>query len=309
MNAALSVRHLSHRYTSDWAIQGIHFDIDEPGICGLLGANGAGKSTTMNIVCGVLYPTKGDALIGGNSIRTNPIEAKKGLGFLPQQAPLYPEFTVDEYLVHCARLRRMDSAAIRPAVDEATERVGVTHFSRRLIGALSGGYRQRVGLAQAILHRPGLVVLDEPTNGLDPVQILEVRELIREIAKDCTVLLSTHILPEVEALCSEIKMIDHGRIVFEGAMDEYANVVEPTSLIAIFNDPPDARALLEIPGVTGAKSINAQKWRLHIEAGVPSAEAVAVASAQNQWRLRELFAERSTLEEVFASLSRREGVD
>lgn len=303
MNAALSVRHLSHKYARDWAIQDVHFDIDEPGIYGLLGANGAGKSTTMNIVCGVLYPTKGDALIGGNSIRTNPIEAKKELGFLPQQAPLYPEFTVDEYLVHCARLRRMDRASIRPAVDEAKERVGVSHFSRRLIGALSGGYLQRVGLAQAILHRPGLVVLDEPTNGLDPVQILAVRELIREIAEDCTVLLSTHILPEVEALCNEIKMIDHGRIVFEGTMDEYANVVEPTSLIAVFKDPPETDALLEIPGVKAATSINAQKRRLQIEVGTPSAEAVVAASARNEWRLQELYAERSTLEEVFANLS------
>ena len=147
-------------------------------------------------------------LIDGHSIREAPLEAKARIGFLPQQAPLYPELTVDEYLRYCADLRNIPQASIRPAVEAAKERCGIAHFSQRLIGALSGGYRQRVGLAQAILHNPSLVVLDEPTNGLDPNQILVVRDLIKEIAEERTVLLSTHILSEVEVLCDAIKMIE-----------------------------------------------------------------------------------------------------
>lgn len=301
----VSVQALSHRYSREWAVKDVAFDIDRAGIIGLLGSNGAGKSTTMNIMCGVLYPTKGDVLINGKSIRTAPLEAKREIGFLPQQAPLFPEFTIDEYLVHCASLRRMAPGSIRAAVDAAKERVGVAHYSKRLIGALSGGYRQRVGLAQAILHEPALVVLDEPTNGLDPVQILEVRKLIKEIAAERTVLLSTHILPEVEALCDAIKMIEQGRIVFEGSMEDYANVVEPESVILRLARPPELATLQALPGVTAVDALGPTKLRLRFSGGADIAEALAEASVTQGWGLRELSFERSSLEDVFARLSAR----
>ncbi len=156
----LSVEHLSHRYSSTWAIHDISFQIDKTGILGLLGSNGAGKSTTMNIMCGVLNQTQGRVVINGIDLGKHPEQAKKELGFLPQQAPLYMDLTVDEYLFHTAYLRQMDRKAIAAAVEEAKERCGLTHFSNRLIKNLSGGYRQRVGIAQAIIHKPKLVVLD-----------------------------------------------------------------------------------------------------------------------------------------------------
>lgn len=197
------IEHLSHRYSVQWAIQDINLQIDKKGVFGLLGSNGAGKSTTMNIMCGVLNQTEGNVYINGVSLRENPVEAKKYIGFLPQRPPLYTDATVDEYLVYCAQLRQMDRKKIREAVDIAKEKCGISHFSKRLISNLSGGYQQRVGIAQAIVHNPLFVVLDEPTNGLDPNQIVEIRYLIKEIAQDRAVMLSTHILSEVQAACGK----------------------------------------------------------------------------------------------------------
>ncbi|HEY0175862.1 MAG TPA: ABC transporter ATP-binding protein, partial [Pedobacter sp.] len=173
MNTSIvKIEHLSHKYSSSWAIRDINMEISQSGIVGLLGSNGAGKSTTMNILCGALNQTEGKVLINGVDIREEPEIAKRDIGFLPQTAPLYLELTVDEYLIYCAELRLIPKDKIKAALDDAKERCGITHFSKRLIGNLSGGYRQRVGIAQAIIHRPKLVVLDEPTNGLDPNQII-----------------------------------------------------------------------------------------------------------------------------------------
>ncbi|MCG8507577.1 MAG: ABC transporter ATP-binding protein [Sphingomonadales bacterium] len=299
----VSVRDLSHRYSKDWAVRHVAFEINKPGIVGLLGSNGAGKSTTMNIMCGVLYPTEGDVLINGKSIREEPLEAKREIGFLPQQAPLYTEFTVEEYLRHCAALRRLPAGEVADAVGAAMERCGVAHFCKRLIGALSGGFRQRVGLAQAILHQPALVVLDEPTNGLDPNQILAVRELIKEIAAERTLLISTHILPEVEALCDDIMMIEQGRIVFDGSMEAFASVVKPRSLIVRFDNPPGEAELLALPGVESVAFLGPKKARLVIAPDTDISDELVLASVAGGWRLRELSFERSTLEQVFARLS------
>ena len=297
------IQNLSHRYSKDWAVRQVSFDIPESGIVGLLGSNGAGKSTCMNIMCGVLFPTEGDVLIDGCSIRKEPLAAKARLGFLPQQAPLYPELTVEEYLIYCAKLRGLPASDSIRAVKQAMERCGIAHFSKRLIGALSGGYRQRCGLAQAILHRPALVVLDEPTNGLDPVQILAVRELIREIGREHTVLLSTHILPEVEALCDQIHMIERGRIVFEGSLDEFTNVVTPCSLVAVFERPPEVAELSSIDGVDGVESINRSKHRIRFANGADVSPALVETSVGRNWGLKELYFERASLEAVFARLA------
>ena len=302
----LSVKNLWHRYTKDWAVRDVNFTLSKSGIIGLLGSNGAGKSTCMNIMCGVLYATQGDVLINGVSIREQPLRAKSQIGFLPQQAPLHTELTVEEYLVHCAELRGLAPTNIKGAVEQAMEKCGVAHFAKRLIGALSGGYRQRVGLAQSILHNPALVVLDEPTNGLDPNQILAVRELIRTIAQDCTVLLSTHILSEVEAICDDIKMIENGEIVFEGTIDEFANVVAPHGLVAVFRNVPSESELLAVRGINAALFINAHKVRLDFTGGNDTVEKLIESSVERSWRLQEINFERHTLEEVFARLSGKE---
>src|ERR1700742_89867 len=239
-HSIVKIEHLSHKYTSSWAIRDINIEITQSGIVGLLGSNGAGKSTTMNILCGSLNQTEGQVFINGIDMQQEPRRAKREIGFLPQTPPLYMDLTVDEYLIYCAELRLMAKDAIKPALADAKERCGITHFSQRLIGNLSGGYRQRVGIAQAIIHRPKLVVLDEATNGLDPNQIIEVRSLIRDIATDRAVIFSSHILSEVQVLCKEIKMIDSGRIVFSDTMDAFNNYVEPHSVLMQLENPPAA---------------------------------------------------------------------
>ena len=225
-NSIVKVEHLSHRYSVQWAIRDIDFEINQRGILGLLGSNGAGKSTTMNIICGVLKQTEGNVYINGINLRENPVEAKKNVGFLPQKAPLHLDFTVDEYLTYCAELHMVDKTRIKAAVDEAKERCGITHFSKRVLRNLSGGYQQRVGIAQAIVHNPKFVVLDEPTNGLDPNQIVEVRHLIKEIAEERSVLLSTHILSEVQLIADDIGIIANGTLGYEGEMQRSGNLEE-----------------------------------------------------------------------------------
>jgi ABC-2 type transport system ATP-binding protein len=299
----VKVKNLSHRYTSQWAIKNINFEIKERGVVGLLGSNGAGKSTTMNIICGVLNQTEGEVYINGISLRENPVEAKKHIGFLPQKPPLYGDLTVDEYLVYCANLRLMDKDAVREAVDRAKERCGITHFSNRLIRNLSGGYQQRVGIAQAIVHNPKFVVLDEPTNGLDPNQILEIRELIKEIAKDHSILLSTHILSEVQATCEYIRMIEHGNVVFTGTMDEFNNYIKPDSFIVYMDQKVSTEELTAIEGINDVETLENNKYRFHFEGGRETMQRLLQIGVEKGWGISEITLEKSSLDEVFAQLS------
>ncbi|UPK67888.1 ABC transporter ATP-binding protein [Chitinophaga filiformis] len=303
MNSIVKLEHLSHRYTSSWAIRDISMEISQTGIVGLLGSNGAGKSTTMNILCGVLNQTEGNVFVNGINMREQPELAKQEIGFLPQHPPLYMDLTVDEYLGYCAGLRMMPKAAIPAAMKEAKERCGIAHYSKRLIRNLSGGYRQRVGIAQAIIHRPSLIVLDEPTNGLDPNQIIEVRALIKEIATDRAVIFSSHILSEVQLLCKEIKMIDNGKIVFADTMDAFNNYVEPHSVLMHMENPPAAAALLAIEGVTKADFLTERQVRVFFNGDQSISERLITASVQQGWRLREISIDKTALDEVFKQLS------
>ncbi len=298
------VEHLSHRYSVQWAIQDINLQISKKGVFGLLGSNGAGKSTTMNIMCGVLNQTEGEVYINGISLRENPVEAKKYIGFLPQRPPLYTDATVDEYLVYCAQLRLMDSRDIRAAVDRAKEKCGIMHFSKRLISNLSGGYQQRVGIAQAIVHNPLFVVLDEPTNGLDPNQIVEIRHLIKEIAQDRAVMLSTHILSEVQATCDEIMMIEHGNVVFTGSIRDFNNYMAPSTFVAVFEAAPPMEELCALPGVLKVEHLTPTRFRFHFDGEDRGmTQRVAALAVQKGWRPSEIVLERDSLDTVFAQLS------
>ncbi|RXK85415.1 ABC transporter ATP-binding protein [Filimonas effusa] len=303
MKSIVKLEHLSHKYSSAWAIRDINMEIGNTGIVGLLGSNGAGKSTTMNILCGALNQTEGNVFINGINLREQPELAKQQIGFLPQTPPLYMDLTVDEYLRYCAGLRQVPKEKLKPAVKEAKERCGIDHFSNRLISNLSGGYRQRVGIAQAIVHRPALVVLDEPTNGLDPNQIIEVRSLIKEIATDRAVIFSSHILPEVQILCKEIKMIENGRIVFSDTMDAFNNYVEPHSMLIHLENPPSAAELAAIPGVTKVAFLTERQVRVHFNGDQDITEKVVAISIQKGWRLREISLDKSALDEIFKQLS------
>ncbi len=303
--AIVKVEHLSHRYNVQWAVRDINLEIDRTGIVGLLGSNGAGKSTIMNIICGVLSQTEGNVFIAGHNLRENPIQAKQSIGFLPQKPPLYGDLTVDEYLIYTAQLRHMDPKGIPEAIEYVKEKCGISHFSKRLIRNLSGGYQQRVGIAQAIVHNPSLVVMDEPTNGLDPNQILEVRSLIADIAKERAVLISTHILSEVQALCDRIMMIEHGSLVFSGTIDDFDNYIEPDSFVMTLGHAPVDDELKKVQGVTQVCQISeyTSRYRVWFDGDREVLTRMVEASVKNGWELSEIQLEKSSMNDVFAQLS------
>ena len=301
----LKVENLSHRYSVQWAIRDINFEITQNGVYGLLGSNGAGKSTTMNIICGVLKQTEGNVFIKGIDMRDNPVEAKRHIGFLPQKPPLHTDLTVEEYLTYCARLRQIARAEEGKVVDEVLARCGISHFRKRLIHNLSGGYQQRVGIAQAIIHRPDFVVLDEPTNGLDPNQILEIRHLIKAIAEECTVVLSTHILSEVQATCNYIRMIGQGTLVFSGTVDEFDNYILPNTVFATLVAAPPIEELKQLPGVVDVDELGGSNYRLRFsDSPREMIERVVQTSVAKDWRLTEVRLEKSSLDDIFAELSK-----
>ena len=304
VNKIVEVKHLSHRYSEDWAIKDINFEISTKGVFGLLGSNGAGKSTTMNIICNVLTQTEGDVFINGVDLRKDPITAKKFIGFLPQKAPLHTDMTVDEYLYHCADIRLMPKSEIPTAVERAKAKCGIAHFSKRVISNLSGGYQQRVGIAQSIIHDPMFVILDEPTNGLDPNQIIEIRRLIREIAEERAVLISTHILPEVQAACDYIMMIEHGNMVFKGSIEEFNNYMDPSVLLVIMHNAPVGDSeLLKIEGMERVERLTRTRFRLHFKGDGSIVSRVVNEAVRNNWHLREISLEKESLDKVFAKLS------
>ena len=299
----IEVKNLVKDYGKHHAVKDISFSVPDGQIVGLLGPNGAGKSTTMNIICNVLTQTEGDVFINGINLRERPIEAKKFIGFLPQKAPLHTEMTVDEYLYHCADIRLMPKKEIPEAMERAKAKCGITHFSKRQIRNLSGGYQQRVGIAQAIIHNPLFVILDEPTNGLDPNQIMEVRRLIQEIAKDRAVLISTHILPEVQAVCDYIMMIEHGQKVFEGTINAFNTYMSPSALLTIMHNAPSSEELMKIEGVERVERLTNTRIRLHFKGDDSIIRRVVEQAVSNQWHLREISLEKESLDKVFAKLS------
>ena len=299
----VSVKNLSHRYSVQWAVKDVSFEINEKGVTGLLGSNGAGKSTTMNIICGVLNQTQGDVFINGVNLREDPVEAKKNIGFLPQQPPLYTDLTVGEYLRHAALLRLVEPDKVDEAVDLALEKCSITHFRDRLIKNLSGGYQQRVGIAQAIVHNPQFVVLDEPTNGLDPNQIVDIRNLIRDIAKHHAVLLSTHILSEVQAICDNIYMIESGKLVFSGTMEEFDNYVAPESFIVEFVNSPSKEVLENLTENNGIEALEDGSYRIFLKDDISITEKYIQESVKQNWNLKSIYVERASLSEIFAQLS------
>ena len=300
----LKVSRLSHRYSDKWAIRDIDFEVFEPGIIGLLGSNGAGKSTFMNIVCGCLSQTSGSVSVDGIDGRRQPLELRRRIGFLPQQAPLSLELTIEEYLCFCAEFRGLGGKAAAEAVEVVMERCGLTSMRRRLISNLSGGYRQRTGIAQAVVHSPQLVVLDEPTVGLDPNQLLAVRDLILDIGKAHTVLFSSHILSEVEAMCRDVLMIEHGNIVFNGRIDEFRDVVQPSTVIIVFYQPPVFSEIESAVAEIGClEQISPSKFRVHHSAGREVSSHLLAISHKNGWSIQELHFEKYSLEQVFSALS------
>ena len=216
----ISINDLTKFYGPKKAIEDVSFDVHHAEILGLLGPNGAGKSTTMQIICGVIAANNGSVNIAGHDIIDAPKKAKQNIGFLPEQLPLYGDLTVDEYLLYSAKLRGIKKQNINDLIISCKKRCGLENTGKRLIQNLSKGYKQRVGIAQAIIHMPSIIILDEPTSGLDPKQILEIRELMRELSKVHSIIISTHILSEVEAICDRVLIINEGNIVLDQYLKE-----------------------------------------------------------------------------------------
>jgi len=298
----IQVEHLYREYGNLHALTDINLTLKRGEVLGFLGPNGAGKSTTMQIISGNLAPTSGRVRINGFDILDEPRQAKAALGFLPEQPPLYKELTVDEYLSYCAQLNRIAKPAISESVKKACERCGLSDVRKRLIGNLSKGYQQRVGIAQAIIHNPDVVILDEPTVGLDPIQIKEIRSLIRELGSDHSVILSTHILPEVQSTCDRVVIINQGRIALEDSLAGLESRLQNNLVTVSLGNPPNEKTLTAIAGVSQLEKINAHRYQLHCNDDFNPADFATLA-VNNNWQLSELTPKNSSLEQIFIDIT------
>lgn len=299
----MRVEGLTRRYGELLAVDKITFTLARGQVLGFLGPNGAGKSTTMRMLAGVLAPDAGRIVIAGNDLFDQPIQAKRAIGYLPEHPPLYRELTVDEQLLYSAHLHGMSRAIRCTAVARAKVRCGLTEVGKRLNGNLSKGYRQRVGIAQAILHDPPVIVLDEPTAGLDPLQLHEVRCLISELSKQHGVILSTHLLAEVQTTCSHVQIMRAGRLVYAGALAELEARQQSTCLRITLDMPPPLADLSQLPSVEQVETLGPGRFRLHHSPGRSPHQTIVERSAREGWGLCELVAERANLEQVFIELA------
>ncbi|MBF0627275.1 MAG: ABC transporter ATP-binding protein [Magnetococcales bacterium] len=288
------------------ALDRIDLEVHRGEVMGFLGPNGAGKTTTMRILSGLLAPSAGSVAVAGVDVLENPVEARARIGFLPENPPIYGEMTVREYLTYLATLRRVPGGKVRAAVDRAMERCGLTAVTDRLLRNLSKGYKQRAGIAQAIVHGPDVVVLDEPTVGLDPIQIREIRALIRELGGEHSVLLSTHILPEVRMTCQRVAVIHQGRIVADDTLDGLENRAHGKSIHYLrWQHPPTPDTLRQIPGVAQATP-KEEGWLITANPESDPIPELVRLSAASGWDLRELTPAGGSLEEIFLQLTTRE---
>ncbi len=302
-NLTVEALELTRIYGGREAVSNVSFTLSKGEVLGFLGPNGAGKSTTMKMLTGNLAPSQGSVKICGIDMIESPKEAKALIGYLPEMRPLYKEFTVDEYLTVAARLHRVSPKYIAKAVEVAKERCGLGHMSKRLIENLSNGYQQRVGIAQAIIHSPMVVILDEPTVGLDPIQIRDIRTLIRELGSDHSVIISTHILPEVEMVCDHVQIIDQGKLVFNGPIEVLKRQRLGNKLLVGLRNMPEASALLKVAGVTEVEAVSADLVRIRFDDDANAAEAIVQVAVEQQWGLFQIAPDQTSLEDVFVQLT------
>ena len=305
-NFTVEAIELTRLYGGREAVSNVSFTLSKGQVLGFLGPNGAGKSTTMKMLTGNLAPSNGSVKICGIDMIEHPKEAKALIGYLPEMRPLYKELTVDEYLTIAARLHRVSAGNIKKAVEIAKERCGLGHMSKRLIENLSNGYQQRVGIAQAIIHNPMVVILDEPTVGLDPIQIRDIRALIREVGAERSVIISTHILPEVEMVCDHVQIIDKGKLVFNGAIDVLKKQRIGNKLLISMNNPPSVDELLKIAGVIEVEALSTGQMRVRFADDAAPSEAIVQAAVQNNWGLHQIAPDQTSLEDVFVQLTYQE---
>jgi ABC-2 type transport system ATP-binding protein len=304
--STISARGLTRSFGNHIAVNNINLELRRGEVLGFLGPNGAGKTTIMQMLTGNLAPSRGEISICGVDLLDEPVRAKAHIGYLPEVPPLYRELTVDEYLTLAAKLHRVVPARRREAVAAARQCCGLADAGGRLIGALSKGYQQRVGIAQAIVHAPDIVILDEPTVGLDPNQIREIRGLIRELGGAHSVILSTHILPEVEAICDRVQIMHHGNLVYSDTIAALKQFESGATVLVGLRRPPPLAELAALPGVANAECIEPTLFRIQFATGGDPTDALVKQAAAHDWGLCQLKPAQTTLEDVFVNLTRRE---
>ena len=295
----LEAHGLARRYGSRVAVHDVQVTVRRGEVLGLLGLNGAGKSTILRILTGVIAPHAGTIRIAGHNLSQAPLAAKRHLGYLPEIPPLYPDAKVDEYLDLCAALHGVAQSRRAAAVARAKERCGLAGAGVRLIRNLSKGFQQRVGIAQAIVHEPAVLILDEPTVGLDPAQIQDMRALIQSLRDERAILLSTHLLSEAESVCSRVAVLHQGRIVYDAPLAARAH-----RLVVSFHRPPPLADLTTLAGVLGASALTPQRFALQVNDLPIVAELVAARAVHANWGLHELTLGGSALEQIFLNLTR-----
>jgi len=309
----IEVNNLVKTYDQVRALDGVSFSIKKGEIIGFLGPNGAGKTTTMRIITGYLRPDGGNAVVAGYDVASYPIEVKRRIGYLPEDNPLYMDMQVREYLEFIGEARGLESSELREAMGRVSEIAGISGVLKRPIGELSKGYRQRVGLAQALLHDPDILILDEPTSGLDPSQIVEIRGLIKDLGREKTVVVSTHILPEVSATSSRVIIINKGRIVAEGTIEELERKAEKgETLYAVFKDGRAdlERELTSLDFIEDFQLVSVDgdefKFAIRPKGAEDIREKLFDFAVEHNFKLLEIWRERATLEEVFLQLTTEE---
>ncbi len=299
----VEVHHLARHFGPIMAVKDVSFTLARGEVLGFLGPNGAGKTTTMQMLSGNLAPSAGRITIAGHDLLEDPRAAKGAQGYLPEQPPLYRDLTVDEFLDYCAALHGVSRAGRRAARETAKEKCGLKDAGPRLIGNLSKGYQQRVGIAQAIIHMPPLVILDEPTVGLDPIQIREIRQLIRDLGRDHSVLLSTHILSEAQTVCDRVLIINKGELVLNETVGGLDRHLKSASLTVAFHRPPAPAAITSIGGVTAVNLEGEGRMRVEYQAGHDPSEIIVRLAAEGGWGLHEIRPGRLSLEELFVEMT------
>jgi len=302
----ISVEQVSRYYGDYCAVDNISFSVHRGEVLGFLGPNGAGKTTTMQMISGVIAASTGAISIAGFDIIEQAKLAKSHIGFLPEHPPLYPDLSVDEYLYYTARLRGLKRSQLDEAVENSKQRCGLDDIGKRLIKNLSKGYQQRIGIAQAIIHSPAVVILDEPTAGLDPNQILEIRDLINELGNDHSVILSTHILPEVQTVCDRVLIINEGKLVLDQPLDNLQKDITKLSLIIAFKKPPALETIMKIDGIEVVDQVDEQRFHIKCDFESDAIDKITQQSSNSCWGLFEMIPETDSLEDVFVRLTRGE---
>lgn len=304
VETTLSARHLVRSFGGKPVIHDATLQLMRGEVLGLLGHNGAGKSTTLQMLTGCLLPDSGQIDICGISLQSQPALAKKHIGYLPETPPLYRELTVDDYLTFAARLR--GTSDLKGALSDTLQRCGLESVRKKTIATLSKGYQQRVGIAQAIIHKPAVIVLDEPTVGLDPAQIRDIRTLIRELGDSSSVILSTHLLHEVESVCDRVEIMQQGRLIYSDSSQRMQDHDQATGFIVSLKNPPALSELQAISGVDSVEQLSQTRFRvLHAAQHNPGGALLAMA-AERDWQLEQYSPLHATLEEIFVKITENE---